>query len=123
MIELISDLGGGKTSFVKGLAQGIDSPDTVRSPSFTLNNQYQGRGLTLHHFDFYRLFEPGIMRDELAEVLQDPKAVAVVEWGHIIKDVLPSEHLIIEITATAEQARKFSFKCPKRLKYLLPHNT
>jgi tRNA threonylcarbamoyladenosine biosynthesis protein TsaE len=122
-VELISDLGGGKTTFVRGLAQGLESQDPVRSPSFTLHNQYHGNGLTLHHFDFYRLFEPGEMRDELAEVLQDEQSIAVVEWGHIIQDVLPDDHIRIEIRATGEQTRHFRLTYPERLKYLLPINT
>ena len=123
VLELVSDLGGGKTTFVKGLANGMGSHDAVRSPSFTLHNQYQGDGLTIHHFDFYRLFEPGDMRDELAEVLQDPHAVAVVEWGQLVTDVLPGEHFKIEINVTGDQTRQFNFSYPERLKYLLPHNT
>src|SRR6185312_5854101 len=62
VIELISDLGGGKTTFVRGLAKGMGSQDTVRSPSFTLSNEYRSGKLTLYHFDFYRLEDPGIMR-------------------------------------------------------------
>src|ERR1700679_221405 len=81
VIELASDLGGGKTTFVRGLAQGAGSGDTVSSPSFTLTNQYEAGDLTIYHFDFYRLLEAGIVRDELAEVLADPQAVVVVEWA------------------------------------------
>ena len=122
-MELVSDLGGGKTTFVKGLAEGMGSPDMVRSPSFTLHNQYHSDGLTLHHFDFYRLFEPGEMRDELAEVLQDSQSVVVVEWGHIIHDALPEAHLRIRIQPDGETTRRFDFSYPERLKYLLPVNT
>ncbi len=120
VIELVSDLGGGKTAFVRGLALGMGSQDTVHSPSFTLSNQYQAGKLTLHHFDFYRLSKPGIMLDELAEVLNDPVAVLAVEWADIIEDVLPAQRLTIRITVTSETARKFSFEFPERLKYLIP---
>lgn len=123
VIELISDLGGGKTTLVKGLAKGMGSQDTARSPSFTLDNQYVSDDLVIHHFDFYRLFEPGVMRDELAEVLQDPKAVAVIEWGHIIQDVLPDDRLTIEIKATGNDDRQLTFSYPKNLGYLVPTNT
>ncbi len=123
VIELVSDLGGGKTTFVKGLAKGMDSQDIARSPSFTLDNQYASDDLVIHHFDFYRLFEPGVMRDELAEVLQDPRAVAVIEWGHIIHDVLPDDRLTIEIRATENDYRQLTFSYPKKLSYLVPANT
>ena len=120
---LISDLGGGKTTLAKGLAQGIGAETPVRSPTFTLHHEYAGDKLTMHHFDFYRLFEPGEMRDELAEVLHDPNNVAVVEWGHIIRDVLPLEHLRIEIKVGADDTRELHITYPERLKYLLPAKT
>jgi tRNA threonylcarbamoyladenosine biosynthesis protein TsaE len=123
VIELVSDLGGGKTAFVKGLAQGMGSTDTVRSPSFTLGNQYKAKRLTLYHFDFYRLKEPGIMRDELTEVLEDSQAVVVVEWGQIVEDVLPVKRLTINIKATGETNREFIMSYPISLDYLLPRNT
>src|SRR3989344_4647612 len=68
VIELRADLGGGKTTFVRGLVKGFGSQDVVTSPTFTLNKVYQGRdGQQIHHFDFYRLSEPGIVADQLAE--------------------------------------------------------
>lgn len=119
VIELMSDLGGGKTTFVRGLAAGMGSLDRVSSPSFTLTNQYKAGDLTLQHFDFYRLSEPGIMRDELAEVVADPKMVTVVEWGGIVDDVLPAERLTIAITATTETGRELVFTYPTSLSYLM----
>ncbi len=122
-IVLVGDLGAGKTAFTKGLVRGIGSSDTVKSPSFTLSNQYQAGALTIHHFDFYRLNEPGIMRDELAEVIADQKAVVILEWADIIKDVLPADHLTIQIRATGENSRQFVFNCTDKLNYLTPINT
>lgn len=115
MIELVSDLGGGKTTFTRGLARGIGSEDQVSSPTFTLSNQYRGSELTMHHFDFYRLLEPGIMRDEIAEVIDDKQNVTIVEWADIIADVLPAERLTIRITATGEQSRHYEFSGHQRL--------
>ena len=123
VIELISDLGGGKTAFVRGLAQGMGSSDHVRSPSFTLGNQYRAESLTLYHFDFYRLTQPGIMRQELAEIIEDPEAVVAVEWAEIVEAVLPAERLTITIKATGENSREFSIEYPEKLEYLLPANT
>lgn len=123
VIELVSDLGGGKTAFVRGLASGMGSQDKVRSPSFTLGNQYRAGSLTLHHFDFYRLEQPGIMRDELAEILTDPKAILVVEWANIVQDILPANRLTIRFKATGETSRELNFKYSEELKYLLPNNS
>lgn len=123
VIELVGDLGGGKTTFVRGLAEGAGSSDIVSSPSFTLTNQYDADDLTIYHYDFYRLPEAGIMRDELAEVLADPGAVVVVEWAKIAVDTLPAERLTVKIRPTGETARELAFQYPKTLQYLFPDNT
>jgi len=123
VIELVSDLGGGKTTFVRGLAAGMDSTDQVRSPSFTLSNQYRAGDLILHHFDFYRLTEPGILRDELAELLDDPAAVVAVEWADIVETVLPTKRLTIKISATGDNTRHLEFIYPETLSYLFSINT
>lgn len=123
VVELISDLGGGKTAFVKGLAKGIGYDGVVRSPSFTIKNQYQNDDITIHHFDFYRLHEPGIMKQELAEILSDPKAVVVVEWAELVSDVLPLEHLMIDIKVISDSSRKLVFKYPDKYNYLFSTNT
>jgi tRNA threonylcarbamoyladenosine biosynthesis protein TsaE len=120
VIELISDLGGGKTTFVRGLARGMGSKDKVHSPSFTLNNMYSGDRLTLAHFDFYRLESAGIMRQELGEVINDPAFVVAVEWPNVIKDVLPPERLSISLKPISETGRRLVFSYPHELKYLLP---
>lgn len=122
-IELVSDLGGGKTTFVRGLAHGMGSRDEVSSPSFTLSNQYTAENLILHHFDFYRLAEPGIMRDELAEALNDSIAVVVIEWADVVEDVLPEKRFTMKIKVTDKDSRRFEFSCPEELDYLLPKNT
>jgi tRNA threonylcarbamoyladenosine biosynthesis protein TsaE len=124
VIELVGDLGAGKTTFVHGLARGAGSHDVVRSPSFTLNNRYRAAdGRIIHHFDFYRLDEPGIVAEELAEALADPKAIVIVEWGDIARAVLPSEHMTIHIKPTSEAGRSLHFSCPSNLAYLLPENS
>lgn len=123
VIELVSDLGGGKTTFVRGIAQGMGSTDKVASPSFTISREYKSGELTLYHFDFYRLQDPGIVANELAEVVGDPKAVVAVEWADIVEDVLPDGKLTIRIQNTGETSRELTFNCPEKLAYLLPENT
>ncbi len=120
-IELIGDLGAGKTAFVRGLADGMGSDDDVRSPSFTLSNQYRAGRLTLHHFDFYRIQEPGIMRQELAEVLRHPNAAVVAEWADPVRSILPGDRLTIRITPDGDTGRKFEFSYPGSLSYLVPN--
>jgi tRNA threonylcarbamoyladenosine biosynthesis protein TsaE len=118
-IELVSDLGGGKTTFVRGLAKGLGSVDKVASPSFTIKREYYTNDLSLHHFDFHRLHEPGEMLHDLAEVVHQPSNVVVVEWADKVQGVLPAKRLTIVIKPTGETTRQFNFSYPKELAYLL----
>lgn len=109
VIELISDLGGGKTSFVSGLAKGMHSIDPVTSPSFTICNTYTcDKEKTIAHFDFYRLNESGIVGHELSEFLGDEKCVVVIEWGEIVHRLLPENTIQISLSATSESGRKIT---------------
>jgi tRNA threonylcarbamoyladenosine biosynthesis protein TsaE len=123
VIELVSDLGGGKTAFTRGLAQGMGSTDTVSSPSFTISNEYQAGKLRLCHFDFYRLHEAGIMSDEIKELIDDPQVVVVVEWAGVVENVLPAQRVRIEIETTGENSRTFLCSYPDTLSYLFGDNT
>ena len=118
-IELISDLGGGKTTLTKGLARGIGSNDHVASPTFTISRLYRGKKLDMHHFDFYRLNEAGLMEHEIADVLGDPSAVVVVEWGDAVAHVLPKQRLTIRLAQNGEDSRTLHVSCPAGLDYLV----
>ena len=106
MIELIGDVGTGKTTLTKGLAEGLAISEPVQSPTFTISRVYAARdGLHLHHYDFYRLGEAGIMAEDVNEVMHDPAAVTVIEWSGAVSDVLPTDRLQISIQATDENER------------------
>ncbi len=115
VIELVSDLGGGKTTFTRGLMRGLGSGDKVASPTFTISKIYLAGDLTIHHFDFYRLQEPGIIADELAEVIDEPKVIVVVEWADVVQHVLPENRITIRIEQTAEGDRRLTFHYPAGL--------
>ena len=90
VIELVGDVGVGKTTFTKGLAEGLGVREEVTSPSFTISKVYKmADGGNLVHFDFYRLPEPGLMAEDLTENLNNPDNVVVVEWGESVVDLLP----------------------------------
>lgn len=105
VIELVSDLGGGKTTLMRGVAKGLGSTDHVASPTFTVSREYRAGKLRLHHYDFYRLTDPGIVADELAESVADPQTIVAVEWADVVESVLPADRLTITIETTAESER------------------
>jgi len=119
VIELVSDLGGGKTTFTRGLVRGVGSTDRVASPTFTISREYTAPKFTIAHFDFYRLGEAGIVGEEIREIIGDPTYVAVVEWGDVVHDVLPKERLTIHIHQTGEHERNIIYTYPPELGYLV----
>lgn len=119
LIELISDLGGGKTTFVRGLARGANSEDHVASPTFTVSKVYKAPKFDIHHFDFYRLQEAGLMEHELQDLLDDPKIVVVVEWGEVVQHVLPPKRLAVELEQLEKEGRDMHVSVEPSLGYLL----
>lgn len=119
-LELVGDVGTGKTTLTKGLAKGLEINDDVQSPSFTISRTYPARdGLELHHYDFYRLSDPGIMRYELAESVDDPNVVTAVEWADSVEDVLPDSRLTIRLYHDQQEgSRRVELQVPDGLKYL-----
>lgn len=97
-IELIGDVGAGKTTLVQGIGEGLQADDVVQSPSFTISREYDCRdGLRLVHYDFYRLNDAGIMSYELNESLTDPSAITIVEWATTVDAVLPDDAVRVRI--------------------------
>jgi tRNA threonylcarbamoyladenosine biosynthesis protein TsaE len=92
VVVLIGELGTGKTVFVKGVAQALDVPETVTSPTFTLLRTYDGR-IPLVHADAYRIDRADEAVDLALTELLDEGAVAVVEWGERLASVLPANFL------------------------------
>ncbi len=110
VIELIGDVGAGKTTFVRGFARGLGLTSEVTSPSFTISKSYAlPDGKTLTHYDFYRLNDPGLMADDLKEKIKD-NHIIVVEWANSIKNILPKNRTIIKITYNDDGAREMNIE-------------
>lgn len=115
----MSDLGGGKTTFVRGLARGAGSQARVASPTFTVSREYAGPRFTIVHFDFYRLHEAGVVEAELVEYIGDPAYVVVVEWSDVVRAALPAERLAVHIApVAAADGRTITCRYPRQLSYL-----
>ena len=111
VVELIGDVGAGKTTFTRGLAKGLGLSTQISSPSFTISKSYPlGNHRQLVHYDFYRLSDPGIMASELAESIKDPHNIIVIEWGDSVSDLLHQHHTTITISYTEDDAREITLK-------------
>lgn len=111
LVILQGDLGAGKTTLVKGIAQSIGaSPDDVTSPTFTLVQEYQGSRRKLYHLDLYRL-----ERDEellalgIEEMEADPDALVLVEWGEKFPSLLSRARGLVAIQPGEEPEERMFF--------------
>ena len=109
VLELVGDIGAGKTTLTKGIARALGINEPVQSPTFTISRVYDSpKGLRLAHYDFYRLGEAGIMGDEIREAMDDD-SVVVVEWAGAVDDDLPKDRLVVKITTISEEERLVEF--------------
>jgi tRNA threonylcarbamoyladenosine biosynthesis protein TsaE len=103
LIGLSGELGAGKTCFARGLAEGLGiAAHKVRSPTFTLVNEYSGGRLPLYHIDLYRLAATDVDRMALREYLYGD-GVCVVEWFERLGEDAP--HLHVQLTFVGENER------------------
>ncbi len=110
VLELLGDVGAGKTTLVRGIAKGLGVKEDVTSPSFTISKEYQGKKYRLVHYDFYRLGDPGIMSEDLAEAIADQNTITIIEWGNTVQNILPNERKIIDIKYIDENTRELTEK-------------
>lgn len=99
VLILTGELGAGKTTFTKGLAKGLDIRQMIKSPTYTIVREYEGR-LPLYHLDVYRI-EGDADSIDLDEFLFGG-GVTVIEWGHLLGEDLPDSYLELEILKEAE---------------------
>lgn len=107
VILLEGDLGAGKTTFTKGIADGLNIKRNVNSPTFTIIKEYMGR-IPLYHMDVYRVADS--YEDLGFDEYFYGDGVTVVEWAHLIKEQLPAEYLTIYLYHEEENKRKFVFE-------------
>lgn len=115
---LFGDLGFGKTQFVKGLVDGAGINEEATSPSFTITNVYKGSNLTIHHMDYYRINEPGVLKNEMLEIINDKDNVIVIEWPEIMSPYLPKSSIEIIINNLGGDNRELKINYNDELQYL-----
>jgi tRNA threonylcarbamoyladenosine biosynthesis protein TsaE len=104
-IALFGELGAGKTVFVKGLAEGLNITDVIKSPTFVLMRSYSGR-MNLHHIDLYRI-RKGEEFLPFEETLMDEGIVAI-EWAERAVNFLPEKRIEVEIKMLPEGSREIT---------------
>ena len=97
VIAYTGDLGAGKTAFTRGLARGLEIPDRVTSPTFTIVNEYEGGRLPLFHFDMYRLGSSDELFDIGWEDYLARNGVCAVEWSENVDDALDEDAIRVDI--------------------------
>ena len=111
VVSLVGDLGAGKTAFAQGLAHGLGVAGPVTSPTFTIVQEYDGR-IPIAHVDVYRLETIQDLYDLGFDELIDDGRVTIVEWGDLIAQALPPDHLVVRIDpgdADTERVLELSF--------------
>lgn len=83
IVLLRGDLGAGKTTMVKGIAEGFQAAkaEDVTSPTFTLIHEYRGPAVTLYHIDLYRIDTQRELDTLALDDLMTPKSILLIEWG------------------------------------------
>lgn len=106
ILELIGDVGAGKTTFTRGLAEGLGIKEPVTSPSFTISKSYAfDDNKTLTHYDFYRLPDPGLMQEDLEDSIKN-NHIIIVEWADSVSNILPKNRKKIEIKLNDDNSRE-----------------
>ncbi len=117
IVLLKGPIGAGKTSFVQGIAEGLEIKEDITSPTFALSHHYHSGRIPLIHLDLYRLDNTSIAREffiaEEEEACQN-EAILVIEWPDLIKPII-SNYWEIEIDYAKNSGRNYQIWDPKYL--------
>lgn len=108
LIELIGDLGGGKTTFTRELAKCLGVTTTVNSPTYNIYKSYSFPGGKLEHFDLYRLHNDELINNQLTECINDSSSITVVEWAQNSDKLSSIEKLEIKFKYIDTDTREIS---------------
>ncbi len=108
IVLLRGDLGAGKTTLVKGVAEGFQAApaDDVTSPTFTLIHEYRGPSVTLYHIDLYRIDTPRELDTLALDDLMDANSILLIEWGEKFERFARERDLEIAIESLGGDSRR-----------------
>ena len=98
VVALTGDLGTGKTTLTKAIAEGLGINGPISSPTFSIIKEYESGKMPLYHFDVYRLHGPEDLYDLGFEEYFFGEGVTVVEWADKVKELIPEDAINIEIS-------------------------
>lgn len=104
------DLGAGKTTFTKGIAHGLEVPDHVHSPTFTLIHEHYGKNIRLYHADLYRLETLDEIENLGIDEYLYSQAVTAIEWSERLDGNLPKNRIDIKIKILDDFKREIVFE-------------
>ena len=110
---LVGKLGAGKTCLTQGIARGLGIKEYALSPSFVIIRELLGR-LPLYHIDLYRLDNISEIADLGLDDYLYGSGVCVIEWAEKAFELLPPQHLLIEIDYLDDTKRRLKFKAGSR---------
>jgi tRNA threonylcarbamoyladenosine biosynthesis protein TsaE len=108
IVLLRGDLGAGKTTLVKGIAEGFRAAraDDVTSPTFTLVHEYRGPQTTLYHVDLYRIDTERELETLGLDDLRAPNCITLIEWGEKFPRLLRDQNVQITLDRIGENERR-----------------
>ena len=113
-VGLIGDLGAGKTTLVKAIAEQLGVSEAVSSPTFTIAKLYEigfKNSTILQHIDLYRLEKASDAdAEEVLDMVTRDDAITFVEWPEKVRPVLDKMNLLIKITPLGEESRKVEIR-------------
>lgn len=110
LVCLYGDLGGGKTTFVQGVAEGLGVKETINSPTFVIMKKYKlakNKKYALYHFDCYRVSDyKDILSLGWEEIISGENNIIIVEWPEKIEKILPKKRLNLKFEFVDENRRE-----------------
>jgi tRNA threonylcarbamoyladenosine biosynthesis protein TsaE len=110
LVVLTGDLGAGKTTLIKGIAEGFHAAaqEDVTSPTFTLVHEYRGPEVTVYHIDLYRVDTPRELETMGLDDLLDSNTIMLLEWGEKFARFRRERDVEIRIERTGDEERRIS---------------
>lgn len=110
IVYLYGDLGSGKTTFVQGLAEGLEIKQRIISPTFIIVRSYKLGVGSFYHIDLYRIeSERDLEGLGIEEIINNKNNIVVIEWAEKLKSYLPQKRIDVKFFYKSDKVRKITF--------------